>query len=294
MMVGGGQGQRGVTNGPIGDPVGGGGSGSPILGAARDLSLALSTDQQQLIITLTPNDLSIVTTGADYNIYWLNPAIFSQNDVYGQTQAGISGNGTSILQGRAFVTTLSSGSGPISTTVSYGTGGAAGYSTGGWMYATVVPPGSTKEYRLSGTNYVSVPVIGANGQPSITQIPLELTFNYTALAGRRRRLAFGWRNAADLSTVAYIKIGASNYNDTNGVAANGHFQEFTTYRINTPPGARQGQTNGLIQGTGHTIILDEDNSLGAHQINWYFIPMTPAMVELPIASCPFVNTGAIT
>jgi hypothetical protein len=273
-------------NGGGGDNGGGGGGGrsSIIQGAARDLNVQLTTDQQTLVITLTPNDNALYVTGANYAVYWLDPAVFSYNDIYGGLLVGP--NGLLPLSSRTKVCDVSGGSGIVSAKVPY-----VQYQTGGWMYAVVIPYNGTTEYRLNGTNFVAVPVIGASGQPSSTEIPVVPWVIISNQGGTKRLCQFGWTNAATLQTVAYVKIAVFNYFNDNA------FRDIAIYKVNTAPGARQGTINGANSWPyqGNSAILEPDNTVSpGHNITFYFVPMTAALVALPYASCNAYTLTNIT
>lgn len=293
MMVGGGQGQRGIGGGnlPPSDGPGGGGPGGGIQGVARDLSITLSADRSTLTLALTPNDDSLFTTGVTYSIFWLPPSIFSQNDVYGQTQAGITGNGISLIQGRQKVTDVQGGAGIVSASVPY-----VPYVSGGWMYAVVLPAGGSREYRLNGTNFVPVPPLDAAGGPLDSEKPIKpyIIIDSTP-GGNNRRCAFGWNNGSTLTSVAYVAIVAKNY------MFDGFYRQVALFKVNTAPGARQGVAEGVGGAAAsfqadmsQNVILEIDSGMGAHTINWYFVPLTPAFVPLALNACNFINTGAIS
>ena len=288
MMVGGGHGQGpGSGNNPP-EPGGGGGLGPgaiDVQGVARDFSVTLSTDRSTLNLALTPNDSSLFSPGVTYSIFWLSPAIFSQNDVYGQTQAGITGNGISIIQGRQKVTDVQGGAGIVTASVPY-----VPYISGGWMYAVAMLPGNTREYRLQGTNFVPVPSLDPSGGPLSGEKPINPNVVWSALTGVNRLVQFGWTNAASLTSVAYVQIVTNNYmND-------GFYREWATFKVNTQPGARQGipvgQLFSSVTDTSQSIIVEKDDFVG-HNITWYFVPLTAAFVPLDILSCSNIVTFQI-
>lgn len=296
VMVGGGEGiGPGRGNGP--PDVGGGGPSGGTPGVARDFSVALVDSNNNLLLTLTPNDNQLYTSNVTYSIYWLDPNLFSQVDVYGQSAASLAGTtGLSIIQGRKKVVDVQGGEGVVSATVSY-----LPYVSGGWMYATVVPAGTMREYRLNGSNFVPVTVIGPSGAPPSSEAPTNCAVRFSPIPGRSNRLIqFSWQNAkpstaGGTSLVKYIKIGASNYMDLNGAAANGAYRDLAVFLVTTAPGARQGYTavDATFSSTDTAVELEQDVGLGVHGINWYFIPMTAALVSLDRASSPFVFTGSV-
>jgi hypothetical protein len=271
---------------------GGGGNGGPasnpvIQGAARDLSCALSADQQTLKIMLTPNAFATYVTGANYAVYWLDPTVYSYNDIYGGLLVGP--NGLLPLASRIKVCDISGGDGIVYYNAQYANTYLA---TGGWLYAVAIPYNGTKEYRLDGTNFVSVPVIGASGQPSVNDIPVLPWVTITNQGGTKRMCQFGWNNALGqgINPVAYVKISMNNYfND-------GLFQDIAIFKVNTSPGARQGVPSGAATWPfqGNSAILEPDNSVSpGHALKFYFVPMTAALVALPYASCNHYDTTAI-
>lgn len=268
---------------------GGGGGGGPYInpGAARDLSLKLDPVALTLTMTLTPNDSQLSVGGVNYSIWWLDPAKFSQNDIYGYSQL-TSTLGYSFKQGRQLVATVPSGSGAISYTTAY-----APYSTGGWMYATVSNASGT-EYNLIGTNFVAVPSAYAltGGGPLMGERPVQVSVNYASIGTNQRRVSFGWTNGPSLATTAYVQIVVYNYwND-------GFYREVAVYKINTKPGARQGAAyiiyNSTLPDTAQSIIVEPDSAAGAHNVTWYFVPLTPAGVPLAIVNCNYSSTVAIS
>jgi hypothetical protein len=253
-------------------------------GAARDLSVVLSSDRQSLVLTLTPNENDVFSSDVTYTIYWLDPNVFSEQDIYGQNGTVLPGLGLSLIQARQKVIDIQGGSGIVFAAVSY-----LPYVTGGWMYATVVPSGSTKEYRLSGTNFVHVPLLGAAGEPLVAEIPSNLGVTTKTISGSNRLVQFTWRNAAVLSTVAFIKITAVNY------WFDGFQRDIAIFRVNTSPGTQQGfqPLNFSLVDNSQSVVLEADSSAGAHTINWYFVPMSQALTPLHLTACPVYNTGAI-
>jgi hypothetical protein len=275
-------------------PIGGMSGGDPgrggipqIQGAARDLSLALADSNNTLLITLTPNDNDNYSSNVVYSVFWLDPTVFGIGDMYGNGTLGIVGvTGLSLIQGRKKVVDINGGSGVVSASVPY-----IPYTSGGWMYVVVIPTGATREYRLSGSNFVAVPVLGGGGAPLSGEVPTGFNVRAQNISTTNRLVQFSWRNAVTLSTVAYIKIAASNYlND-------GSYREFVTFKVTTPPGAWQGfRQVGFLgdfieNSTG--IVLEQDASLGAHTITWYCIPMTSGLVPLNLGACPNVGTSEI-
>jgi hypothetical protein len=284
-------GAGGSTGGGGGGPRNGSGSGGsgPYInpGAARDLSIKLDPVALTLTLTLTPNDTQLAVGGVSYSIWWLDPKKFSQNDIYGYSQLTAT-LGYSFKQGRQLVATLPSGTGPISYTTQY-----APYSTGGWMYATVSNLAGT-EYNIVGTNFVAVPSAYSltGGTPLIGERPIQVSVNYSTIGTNLRRVSFGWTNGPSLATTAYVQIVVQNYwND-------GFYREVAVYSINTKPGARQGVArvvfNSTLTDTAQSIVLEPDSSVGAHNVFWYFVPLTSAGVPLAIGNCNFVGTTAIS
>jgi hypothetical protein len=258
-----------------------------VSGAARDLNVVLSADGQSLILTLTPNDNDLY--GEDpvsYRIYWLDPKLFSQQDVYSQNTGGVIGvSDLTIRQGRAKVgADLQGGSGIVTTTIAY-----LPYVTGGWMYAVVINGG--KEYRLNGTNYVAVPGFNVlTNEPLVAEIPTNCLLQFHTLTGVNRLVQFSWRNPTTLSTAAYIKIACGNY------LFDATYRDLVTYRINTGTGVAQGAfgTSSVASvDTQQSVTLEADLALGAHNITWYIIPLTSALVPLHLSACPNVVTTAI-
>jgi hypothetical protein len=282
----------GGGNGPVSSGGRGAGGGPPINpGAARDLSIKLDPVALTLTLTLTPNDSQLSVGGVSYSIWWLDPKKFSQNDIYGYSQLTAT-LGYSFKQGRQLVATLPSGTGPISYTTQY-----APYSTGGWMYATVSNLAGT-EYNLVGTNFVAVPSAYSitGGTPLVGERPTQVFVTYANIGTNLRRVSFGWTNGPSLATTAYVQIVVQNYwND-------GFYREVAVYNINTKPGARQGvafiATGAFLASplsdTAQSIVLEPDSSIGAHNVSWYFVPLTAAGVPLAIGSCNAITTTAIT
>jgi len=265
--------------GPGGGP--GTGGGNPNFGAARDLALALSSDLQNLIITLTPNGRDPSNNNVTYVIYWLNPALFSISNLGYPSLPGIT-----VLNGRTFVASLPSGSGVISYSTAY-----LPYTSGGWMYAVVLIPGSTKELTLNGTNYVPVPVLGSGAEPLTATIPTNVALRWT-VSGSNRLVQFAWTNS--LTPPSYIQIIAVNYwND-------GCQRDMAIFKVNTPPGAHQGFSGpggsyaGAVNDTSQGIILEPDSSIGAHNITWYYCPMNAGLTPLHLTACPNGVTAAIS
>lgn len=255
----------------------------PIEGAAKDLAVALTVDGQSLFITLTPNDNDFVSSAnVTYSVYYLSPAIYSPFDIYAAS------GGIAFIQGRAKVVDFNGGAGIISTTVPY-----LPYNIGGWMYATVTPPAigvnGAAEHSLAGTNFVSVPPFNATtDEPLVAEVPTNVLVQYNIIAGAgtNRNVQFSWKNPATLTTVAYMKIAFSNYQQD---AVYEGIKTVAIYRINTRPGATQGAAlyvNGVTQGDTQQSVILEPDSPPAHNITWYFIPMTSALVPLRTASCP--------
>lgn len=275
----------GAGGGPGGGVSGGGGGPYINPGAARDFSINLDPVALTLTLTLTPNDSVLSVAGVTYWIYWLDPKKFSQNDIYGQAQ--ISGNlGYSFKAGRVGVTSLPSGVGPVSAVVAY-----APYSTGGWMYAVVVGSSGT-EYNLVGTNFVAVPSAYtlAGGGPLPGEAPVRPTVIYTNIGTNQRRVQFGWTNGPSLNTVDSVQIVVNNYwND-------GFYREVAVYKVNTKAGARQGVPylfSGAYTDTSQGVVLEPDSSIGVHNVNWYFVPLTSQGVPLAIGNCSNVSTSPI-
>lgn len=275
VAVGGGQGVGpGGGNGPI--EIGPSGGPLPtIQGVARDLSISVDQVAATLTLTLTPNDNSLFAPGVTYRIFWLSPLIFSRDDIYGQSQAQISGQGVAFLTGRQFVVDMSGGSARLSTVIPYGP-----YSKGGWMYAVVIQPGNTKEYRLSGTNFVAVPTFGAAGLPLFNvQGPLVTQRGGTTKG--RNLLAF-WNNPSDVTTVDSVAVWIQNY------FADGQYREIATYKLTTGAGMAQGNL-GTVTGSStvpfspQTFILEPDSAVGAHALTFWFQPITPAGVPLDLS-----------
>lgn len=273
-----------------GDEAGPVGIGPHLQGAARDLSVTLSNDQQNLVLILTPNYNDNYSTNVSYSIFWLDPTVFSQADIYGQYGTGggavTPGFGLNLIQARKKVVDVQGGGGIVSATVPY-----LPYVSGGWMYATVLPVGGTKEYRLAGTNFVAVPVLGPAGEPLVAEAPINLNVTTTTLSGSNRLVHFTWRNAAALTTVAYIKITLVNYfND-------GFQRDVAIFRVNTSPGVQQGFTplNFSLVDNAQTVILEADNTVSpGHSLTWYFVPMSPALTPLHLTASPSYGTLNIT
>lgn len=254
----------------------------PIEGAARDLAVALTVDGQSLFITLTPNDNDFVSSAnVVYSVFYLSPAVYSPNDIYLGTTGGIG-----FIQGRMKVVDFNGGAGIISTTVPY-----LPYNIGGWMYATVTPPAigvnGAAEHALAGTNFVSVPPFNATtDEPLVAEIPTNVLVQSNVLSGSNRQVQFSWKNPGTLTTVSYMKIAFSNYQQDNAYEG---IKTLAIYRINTRPGATQGATlyvQGVTQGDSQQSVILETDSPPGHNITWYFIPMTSALVPLRTASCP--------
>jgi hypothetical protein len=248
------------------------------------MSVILTPDGQNLTITLTPNDNAYLGVAATYTVFWLDPSIFGQQDIYGNGLFQTT-NSLSITQGRRKVTDLQGGAGIVSTVVPY-----LPYVTGGWMYATVVPVGSSKEYLLSGTNFVSIPVLGASGEPLLAEVPtnINLTFDNSSVPGFVR-VEVAWTNPATLTTVAYMKIA------TVGYKKDGFYEEWATFRLNTRAGAKQGSAvsgASTTTDTSQSFVLEHNTSLAPVTTTFYFIPVSPALTPLRLGSCPAVGVSA--
>jgi hypothetical protein len=275
MMIGGSRDPITPGGGGGSDP-GGGGGRTFIQGGARDLALLVSSDQTQITITLTPNDNNSYSSAVFYRIFWLNPAIFSRDDIYGSINAP----GVGLISGRQFVVDMSGGQGIISTVVPY-----PPYQKGGWMYAVVIPTNDMKEYRLGGTNFVAVPTFGAAGIPQFSvQGPIVVTRTSTP-DGLNRIMQAYWKNPRDLTTVDSVNVWIQNY------WKDGSSRQIVTYKLTTGPGADQGSI-GSIGGfsfppyTTQTFVLEPDSSMGAHTVTFVFQSVTPAGIPLDLGSSP--------
>ena len=273
-VVGGGVG-GGAGSGGAGGP--GPGQGNPTFAAARDLALALSPDLNSLIVTLTPNGKDSYNENATYVIYWLDPTIFSINNVP-QAIPGVN-----LKNGRKMVPiSFSGGTGVVSGAVPY-----SPYSTGGWMYAVVLNPGSPKELTLNGTNYVPVPVLGPAAEPLLATVPTNIAVRWTVTSGVNRLVQFAWTNPQ--TPPSYIKITAIDY------WADNCQRDIAIFKVNTPPGGHQGFTgNGgyittPIADTSQGVILETDGA--GHNITWYFVPMNAGLTPLHLTACPNGTTS---
>jgi hypothetical protein len=283
---GSGGGGGGYSGGGSGSGQGGGGPAAPAYGAARDLALKLSPDLTTLIITLTPNDDLGNVTGVNYNVFWVDPSRFSLNDVFppnfGSTP--ISQNVQLFTNGRIFVASIPGGQGVVSAKIGY-----APFVSGGWMFAVVVQSGGSTEHRLSGTNFVAVPVIGVSGEPSSANLPTNLLVQDNVLSGIYRLIQFSWTNPVIVSAVKYMKITMLNYFNQNMQ------QDVAFFNINTKAGAMQGSQISLSgyagQNNQQSVILQTDG--GGHSVYWYFVPVSAAGTPLHLSACPFYTTTGV-
>jgi hypothetical protein len=157
------------------------------------------------------------------------------------------------------------------------------------MFAVVTQPGSSQEYRLAGTNFVAVPVIGASGEPSAANLPTNLLVQDSVLTGIYRLIQFSWTNPVIVSAVKYMKITMLNYFNQNMQ------QDVAFFNINTKAGATQGSQISLSgyagQNVQQSVVMQTDG--GGHNVYWYFVPVSAAGTPLHLSACPFYTTAGV-